>query len=354
MTGEMPLAPGHFIITGYTTGAGCTYKRNPTYWRKTIINGKEYQIPFIDELVLPIIPDEATRIAALRTAKVDLWWIVPYIYKESLEETNPDLIATEYLSGLVTRVRFNGLPGYKFHNTEFRRALMIALDNDAIAESIFGKGLTRNYPWAPGPYYPSPEETRESVEVLFSYNPELAKQMLVDAGWDWNYVIDIDCGAYPQWDIDLSTMMKAYWEDIGVKANVVVRSGAAAQAQIRSQTFKDIVIHASGPKAVYMALPSYADPNVQAATQDDPTAYEMLLEIQSEMDPVKRTKMVKELGLHVTEQANAMMLVHWYGLNCYWPWLKNFYGEFEGGSEYFMPWASTLWIDQELKNSMGY
>jgi peptide/nickel transport system substrate-binding protein len=64
---------GPFILTDFTAGAACTYVRNPNYWRTTTINGVEYETPFIDTLVMPIIPDESTKLAALRTGKLDAW-----------------------------------------------------------------------------------------------------------------------------------------------------------------------------------------------------------------------------------------------------------------------------------------
>ncbi|GAJ20970.1 unnamed protein product, partial [marine sediment metagenome] len=41
---------------------------------------------------------------------------------------------------------------------------------------------------------------------------------------------------------------------------------------------------------------------------------------------------------------------YWHAM--WWPWLKNFYGEWDG-----IAWGTpydTLWIDQDLKAEMGY
>ena len=64
------VSDGPFIITNYVEGSECTYERNPNYWGKTTINGKSYNLPFIDTLEYPIIPEEATTVAALRTGKL--------------------------------------------------------------------------------------------------------------------------------------------------------------------------------------------------------------------------------------------------------------------------------------------
>jgi peptide/nickel transport system substrate-binding protein len=41
-------------------------------------------------------------------------------------------------------------------------------------------------------------------------------------------------------------------------------------------------------------------------------------------------------------------------VNCYWPWLKNYYGEVESAYHSQIPMVSELWIDQNLKTSLGY
>jgi peptide/nickel transport system substrate-binding protein len=43
-----------------------------------------------------------------------------------------------------------------------------------------------------------------------------------------------------------------------------------------------------------------------------------------------------------------------YLINCYWPWLKNYYGEIDAGYNNQVPLVSRIWIDQSLKKSLGY
>ncbi len=38
----------------------------------------------------------------------------------------------------------------------------------------------------------------------------------------------------------------------------------------------------------------------------------------------------------------------------WWPWLKNYSGELSLGNSNPRLWAKNIWIDQELKKSMGY
>ena len=60
--------------------------------RKKVINGKEYEIPFIDELHFPIILDASTRLAAFRTGKLDYNMYMSPRDKDTMIQANPDLL----------------------------------------------------------------------------------------------------------------------------------------------------------------------------------------------------------------------------------------------------------------------
>ena len=53
------------------------------------------QIPFVDRLVAPIIPDEATQMAALRTGKLDLHQLPPATQWAVLDKA-PGIQSAEY------------------------------------------------------------------------------------------------------------------------------------------------------------------------------------------------------------------------------------------------------------------
>ena len=68
------------------------FARNPQYWPcTTTIDGAEYALPFIDEMIMPNLPDETTQIASLRTGQLDIMGTVSVKYRETLADTSPDL-----------------------------------------------------------------------------------------------------------------------------------------------------------------------------------------------------------------------------------------------------------------------
>jgi len=71
------------------------------------------------------------------------------------------------------------------------------------------------------------------------------------------------------------------------------------------------------------------------------------------VDPVERTAKYKELGKDVVNDCSTFGICSPYELTCYWPWLKNYYGEVETGQHNMNPMFANLWIDQALKAEMG-
>merc|ERR1711964_726933 len=101
-------------------GSHMTFERNPNYWAKTTVDGVEYNLPFLDEVVWPIIPDESTRIAALRSGRIDYYDRMPSTFWGNLDKTAPKLVSTRsFGSGADVVILRTTTP--PFDNLEVRR-----------------------------------------------------------------------------------------------------------------------------------------------------------------------------------------------------------------------------------------
>ena len=61
------------MVQEAVVGSHISFARNPQYWRTTTIDGAEYQLPFIDEMIMPNLPDETTQIASCAPASSTSW-----------------------------------------------------------------------------------------------------------------------------------------------------------------------------------------------------------------------------------------------------------------------------------------
>ena len=140
---------------------------------------------------MPVIPDEATQVAALRTGVLDISTRVAMRYKDSLAATNPELLTALSTTGETAALVLK-CDREPFSNEKVRQAVMIGMDREALMRAVYPGSLTYQFPVdsaLPGhiPLDELPAETR----VLFDYNPDLARQMLAEADYPGGFKVNI-------------------------------------------------------------------------------------------------------------------------------------------------------------------
>ena len=80
--------------------------------------------------------------------------------------------------------------------------------------------------WLPypedNPFYRPLKEWPEDVQILYDYNPTLAKQMLADAGYPDGFTLELITLPEPD-RVDQSELLKAQWAKIGVDIKIELR-----------------------------------------------------------------------------------------------------------------------------------
>ena len=352
------VGTGPFTFTDYVRGSQATYTRNPDYWGRITIKGKEYQTPFIQTLVMPVIPDESTQIAALRTGKLDWIQLVKSTYKESLKGTNPDLLVWSYPGGGVTGVDFQCETSQYFSNENVRRAMLIGTDRKALAEYICGAGNYDLGPLIKGyPVYIPLSEMPESIQELYTYDAVKAKQMLADEGFPNGFTIEMTylAGAANE---DLASAYAAQWAKIGVTVNLKAQESSVYLREQYDHSYTDAFLggctgYPSDTPALSWSGGVYGHEHDTCAWKND-TYTNMYNTMCATRDISQRIAMEKEMVLLLLEGAPCVAGSSSYTYQYAWPWVKNYYGEVTGGYCHIMPMVKELWIDQDLKAEMGY
>jgi peptide/nickel transport system substrate-binding protein len=85
----------------------------------------------------------------------------------------------------------------------------------------------------------------------------------------------------------------------------------------------------------------------------DPEMDRLCNAAKAEIDPVKRAQYNKDAAiLMINEVLNIPLAVNAQA-NYWWPWIKNYWGEFSVGDGEDITILAHAWIDQNLKKSMG-
>ena len=234
---------------------------------------------------------------------------------------------------------------------------MIGTDLKAIRDLVFVKGNIQSYPIGEGlsSIHTPINELPESSQLLYKYNPELAKKMLADAGYPDGFKMDLHLLADPE-EQDIVDLLLDMWDKIGVTVNQKVMDQAALLSlHGGSVEFNDSITDESTITAIDFALGrGLIESDTNHSRWDNKDFAELFHLGMSTMDPVKRSAILKKACLIFIDDVVGIPFAEPVVLNCYWPWIKNYWGEIETGFYGYIPMVKRLWIDQAMKAKMGH
>ncbi|MBA7620013.1 hypothetical protein ES703_27355 [subsurface metagenome] len=344
---------GPFMVTDYVPDSSYTFERNPNWWNKAIVDGKEYQVPFVDKVIYPIIKDLSTQIAALRTAKVDWAVFIAAEYTESLAETNPELQRWPllYSGALNVGMRCDLEP---YSDKRVRRAMSMAIDRQAFIDTIYG-GAGEFLSWSfysgwPETLYTPVDKLPESTRELFEYNPEKAKQLLAEAGYPDGFKTNVVLPSIPA-EMDAMAFCADYWAKIGVECELIVKDYASYTSFVLGKKHDQMGEYSntcSTPLGGILKKTQVGHPH-NLACWEDAEFLELYFQAAEEPDLVKRDKSLKAMHIRFLDECPYVVLPSQYFYNYAHPWVKNYYGENSLGAWGRGHIIAEIWIDKELK-----
>ena len=195
---ESIVVSGAWRVKQFVQNEKTVLEPNP-YWYRVDARGQ--RIPYLDELVYVIVPDLNTAALKFTSGELDgLDQVKPEDYQTyedgakaggyRLYDVGPAL-ATNFFWFNLNRVR-DPAPGKKvgatqvdpvkyrwFSNPDFRRAVSMAIDRDAIIRGPFFGDAVKN--WSTGT--PGNKMWYTPEVGGYDYDPERAKQLLAGLGW---------------------------------------------------------------------------------------------------------------------------------------------------------------------------
>jgi len=359
------VGTGPFILVDYVPSSTITFRRNPNYWDTDPCGpGKGNQLPYLDGVKYLIIPDASTRDAAFRTGKIDVGSATWETFPLFMEQTGGVIKYSKSLfdGGFNTHFDIKNPP---FNNKSARRAMMMAIDWQSLAKELFGGEAEINtWPVTYNSAYKAlflsldDPDCPASVKELYTYNPDKAKQALKDAGYPNGFKVKVLCTSA---QVDYFSVLKDMWAKVGVELDIAtLETGAWTELYQRKRWYGEyqLCYSSMGGLSTALQLTNIWGPGWANATDiQDPYIGEMYDKLQRAIvyeGQAVAMAMHRELMKYVLDQAWAIPYPKAPGYTMWWPWLKNYHGEFSVGNWNEGNWVKWVWIDQELKKSMGY
>jgi peptide/nickel transport system substrate-binding protein len=359
------VGTGPFILTDVVPANSATLERNSNYWMTDPIGpGQGNQLPYLDRAKYVVISDLSTRQAALRAGVVDQ---MGGFNGFNLEDKNlmikqiPELKVAQRGAGLVPPI-FMRTDQAPFSDIRVRRALMMATDFNTINDSLYaGLGDLVSWPYRYAKAYADlylgldDPEMPASVKELYTYNPDKAKELLTEAGYPTGFKTKLSL-TNPQ--ADYYSIVADMWSKVGVELQLdLIESDGALISVGATQAYEMIAIFFS-PDFTFPEQAQYTTGTgwLNASLISDPYIDEKAGEIKEAAmtDFGPAMAMEKELLKYVLDKAYCIPTPAYPIFSLWWPWLKNYTGETSVGYAPGDSWAQWIWIDKDLKKSMGY
>jgi len=199
-------------------------------------------VPHIAEVVFKFFVAPEEMIAALNNNKIDAAsYLAPEYYNEVIAPNsfNFHQLSLPQISGLFFNLNNDSLV---VSSPNVRQALAYAIDKRTMVEEV----LPHQAQVIDGPILPNSFAFNDQINT-YNYNPEKAKALLAEAGWELKTIkdqagvegtwlakkeqilqIEITIPDNPQ-NLALAEKIKGYWETIGVKTTIKAVSGRDVQ-----------------------------------------------------------------------------------------------------------------------------
>ena len=201
-----PIGTGPFKFVSWDRGDRIILDAHTEYWDE----GK----PMVDRVVFRPIPDSSTRLAAVQTGEVHIAQRFNSEEAATLENAAGVNVVT-YPVDRVYYIAFNNLTsgvGLPTEDPQVRLAMNHAVDRQAIIDSLFdGQAALATS------LVSTSSLGHDATLEPYEYNPELAMQMLADAGYPDGFEIGFACptGAYANFE-EVCQAVAGYLEAVGI------------------------------------------------------------------------------------------------------------------------------------------
>ena len=226
---KAPIGAGPYKFVSFTPGIELVVEAFEGYWRKK---------PSVKRLVLKSIPDETTRLAALKRGELDIAYSIRGELAEELQKT-PGLTLKAPVPGsqwLYFADQWD--PKSRWHDVRVRQAANLAMDRKGINQAItMGRShLTNSIIPEHFEFYWQPPEP--------VYDPKKAKQLLAEAGHPNGF----DAGEFYV-DASYSNVAEVLlnnFAEIGIKSRLRPLERAAFFKAYGDKSLKNIIYGGSG------------------------------------------------------------------------------------------------------------
>ncbi|MXQ14465.1 ABC transporter substrate-binding protein [Microvirga makkahensis] len=307
-----PSGTGPWILDKLVPRERAELVKNPNYWDPK-------RVPASDRLVLMMMPDPTTRVAALLSGQVDWVEAPPPDTVPRLKQSGMQIVTNVYPHIWPYQLSFT--EDSPFKDIRVRKAANLAIDRDGLVSFLGGlavpaKGqVNEGHPWFGKPTF----------EI--KYDPEEAKRLMAEAGYSQDKPLKVKflvstAGSGQMQPLPMNEFVQENLREVGFDVEIEVMEWEALRARRRagadapenkgghglnnSWGYWDPDIGLLGPAWSVMRPPS----GYNWGGYKDAEADKLAAQAKVEFDPEKQNDLLGQLHARMVDQAMWIWVVH--------------------------------------------
>jgi peptide/nickel transport system substrate-binding protein len=284
---KAPIGAGPYKFVSFTPGQELVFEAFDQYWRKT---------PSVKRLVFRVIPDESTRLAALKRGEIDIAYSIRGELAEEILRTKGLTLKPAVISAtfwLYFPDQWD--PKSPWHDQRVRQAANLAIDHKTINQA-----LTLGHSRITGSIIPETFEHYWKPPAP-AFDPAKAKQLLADAGHPNGF----DAGDY-YCDTAYANLGEAVLNNlqaVGIRAKLRPLERAAFFKGYSEKSYKNLIQGASGALGnTATRLQAFVAKGGAYVYGNYPDIDELFQKQAAELDPKKREAILHKIQQLVHER----------------------------------------------------
>jgi peptide/nickel transport system substrate-binding protein len=293
-----PMGSGPFKFVSQSIGVDIVYEAYLDYWNQDRLAGYEH-------LVLKVVPESLSRLALVETGEVDLALMEPQVVG-NIRDAGLTVGGPKAVQTVMAALAHSYNPAFEMSNEDFRKALILAVDKEALLKAIYPDGTAVS------------AASLINVPTHLGYNPDLAprpydpdesRSIIAANGWEGTTVTLYSWTTFSTIP-ELPTVMEAiagYLDAVGLDAQIKPVDYTAVRPnllQLEGNTITDpnpihgwyVTSTGSFETLVRIGLLAHADGGLYGAYHDPATVDRIYDSMSAEVDLAKRGVLATEFN----------------------------------------------------------
>ena len=294
-----PVGTGPFKFAKRVPGNFVTLEANQDYWGGA---------PKLKTFTFKVVPEISSLVAMLETGEIDFLLRLPPEQLDRLK-ANPNI---EVVMEQGTRIQYLGF-NHKFpplDNLKVRQAIAHAVDRELFISTLNGTGYFSSGIIGPQVF----GYTKEVEAAGYAYDPEKAKALLKEAGFENGFDIVLYTSNRPEY-MSMAEIIQAQLAEVGIKAELNVMEWGAYLGATRKHEHQLFLLGWSnltvdGSELIY---PNLHSDNLESSDRSNYTNEEicnMILETRTNLDQTKRLDLLNKANIALVKDVAMIPLCH--------------------------------------------